>query len=950
MSENGFAPPPDDGGWLPHPDEPAWEWHPVTREVRPRQVPVYAPPALPPEALTADLATRLLFASGATPVVPESTGPWCGEAEPPYGVDPDHWTRTAPRFHMTFFNEEPGGLGDTTLNVFGTVTTKLTWANIADGFYRKFFNANPNGWTETGKKHRNINLRAEGETGGKYGAPMFSPFEFNRGHRDNSSAGYSTFVVLDIDGKASSGGKVTIADLNALLEGLHGKVPYIFASSFAHKGSYDIRGRLLLPLAEQMLASDVSKIWPLLNKRYAAGRADPKAKAISQPFFVPTRQEGGAYMCRRWDAGEPIDGTLLLAEAGAAITSRGLTPTKTEIRIVGERLVAGNEMPKMRRGDHVPSHVRGLALVALAEGQPFAGPGAAGPLAEEQREPVLFAAIKEIANRWKSLDPEVVTTDIFDEPLRRMSVHEGAPTREQVIDRLKRLVKGFAMDNAVDIARTLGTGRDTPYTPEELESMAESLGVAPDDLEKLWIVQTGEYHVFVAGQYRSFPSDRALTAIRQCLAPAASARVQLEKIDDKTSKRAKKSLQDLMDDYGTAAERVELSFLEQRSRYDVHSGTFIYAPCPRRPYVAEYNQEIAFWLFLFSHGAMNPQQHEHFLEYLAAIPRVDKPVRALVLLGAKLTGKNLLANGAAQIWADRPVDYEEAVATFNWGLRRCPVVFQDEKPPSDTRTFRSFVQRRNHELNRKNHDPMTLHGSPRLILAANNRELFFSFSESFDKSDPGAIADRLLVIDSGDDHDDGSHPVRDYLRSLPAGTTDEWVEGGGIARHILWLSENVHVTEGTRFLGRPFGTKDMELDLVTGSGLSDLICMWLVKHICEGKPNPQIPPGYVQCTDYGELRVHAAVLSNFWTVYVNTDGTKVPSPNALAKALSSISENRRANITIAGALQKARIPKVSILKHWAEQNGMETAQRIDDGLVNLAERTRRYIDGKGGLN
>jgi hypothetical protein len=104
--------------------------------------------------------------------------------------------------------------------------------------------------------------------------------------------------------------------------------------------------------------------------------------------------------------------------------------------------------------------------------------------------------------------------------------------------------------------------------------------------------------------------------------------------------------------------------------------------------------------------------------------------------------------------------------------------------------LREFVTARSHTVNRKNQPITTVEGCARLIFASNKADnLKF---ENYNAQAREALAERLLCIYPGKD-------AQDFLANIPRTTKESWV-AEGIAKHALWLRDNLEITYTGRLL------------------------------------------------------------------------------------------------------------------------------------------------------
>lgn len=752
--------------------------------------------------------------------------------------------------------------------------------------------------------------------------PMFGPHEIREGQPCSIATVLAvSFGVLDLDDWSKEVPGWPEDELIKLLADLHDEIPYVFASSWSHPGGGKVRGRILVPFSRPVLPSEWPRFWPILNERYARGRADTKCKDPSRRYWVPAYEEGGtaAPIYARSDTGKPIDVDAIMLDAGATGFTGGATPTRDDLRRLSDRWASGKK-------ENLQKLAKCLRLVV--RGDAFEGPG--------ERDNMLFQLCAEIVSRWPTLDVDEASK-LFAPSLALMG--PDAPTAEKAADMMRRRQRGMVNSRAIMIREAFGTDRTDPYSSAELEGFAEQMGIPPDRLRQRWVIQRGSsFYVFVAGAYRRYSTEDVVAAAQRDLAPAITAQVDTQIATDK-GVRPRTALE-LVKDFGSVATSVEVDLSAQMAYYDEERFAMVEAPCPIRVKAQE-SPEIARWLELLA----GPEKHERLLQWIAAVTMIDQPSAALYLEGAGGAGKTLLACGLAKIWSpDRPTTLDEAMGDFNEPIMRCPLVFGDEVAPVDARgrlqtsLMREFIQARSRPLKRKYQPNATLRGCARLILAANNRNLLAT-AEHLNENDINAIVERFfyLMVYLPAGCDPKRPPAREYLESLGQQRVEEWVSKDEIARHALWLRENLEVPRKSRFLVGGEAS-DLTRSLATSTGLRAEVCHWLVGFLLTPKPfRLKAHVAHLVRVSRGRLLVNARAVTEFWGDYVQNDRDP-PRAMQVSQALTGLS-NGRVFLKHKGEKVAYREIDLENLREWAVTTQYADVDTLVRALLDLDEDT-----------
>jgi hypothetical protein len=366
----------------------------------------------------------------------------------------------------------------------------------------------------------------------------------------------------------------------------------------------------------------------------------------------------------------------------------------------------------------------------------------------------------------------------------------------------------------------------------------------------------------------------------------------------------------------------------------VDGDVFVEAIAPRRADLTPlYNDRIETWL-----RALAGDRAGLLLDWLATFPRLDEPTPALILIGARKAGKNLLAEGAARLWKHGvPTPFESTTADFNEALQQCPLLFADEKLPVDGKGrskldehIRQLVTARTHAINRKYKPVVTAHGCVRIIVATNHQRFAFS---NMNEESKAALSERILHVDVSD-------AARAYLESLGGrAATREWVEGDALARHILWLAETRDVRPGSRLLvdGNGRGLIDVAS---SSDGVDADLSEWLCRYLAEPS-RASIGNGAAGViAGAGELWVSHIAFDggeDVWRRFVRHTRSELPSTTALGRALAGLAGEVSERKQVPGTSKRSKYHKIDVnaLLTWADRYGHDVdAIKTTIGVVN----------------
>jgi hypothetical protein len=383
------------------------------------------------------------------------------------------------------------------------------------------------------------------------------------------------------------------------------------------------------------------------------------------------------------------------------------------------------------------------------------------------------------------------------------------------------------------------------------------------------------------------------------------------------------------------AERHGYPVNEWRGSFDatysrVEGETFVESIAPKRNDLSPmFDARIDTWL-----RALGGEVADRLLDWCACLPKLSRPLPALVLVGARKAGKNLLAEGAARLWrAGTPTPFEAVQADFNEALQRCPLLFADEQLPKDARgrvaideQLRQLVTARSHVINRKYQPVVTVDGCVRIVIATNQESFEF---RGMTEEAKNALAERLLFVRVGS-------AAREYLESLGGSrATEAWVNGDGIARHVLWLNENRTLTyPGSRLMVEGNGRELIDNAQNSGGVGADL-CTWLCGYLTD--PGASNIGNGAKGVIYGNGELWVSTLAwvggeEAWSRFVKHTRAELPSVVQLGRALSGLSGDVRKQLPVPLPLPKgfptrSQYHKIDVrqLLAWADRYGYDAA-------------------------
>lgn len=752
---------------------------------------------------------------------------------------------------------------------------------------------------------------------------MFTPAEFppGVGSRAKENVIRVWFGVMDMDG-------ITPTQLLWLCERLGG-LDAVLYTTWRHAESYQKNGlwkiRVCVRFSRPVEAAEWPTFWPAFNE-FFGGLNDPQCADACRCYFGPFAPPGTPPELCHFIVfgGEALDVEQILAQASE-------TPPPGHQKVPRERLKKIAARWKKAK-DYYRSEM-GDVLMHIFHGEAFAEPG--------NRDNLLFQLCSDLAKELPNADPESVA-DLFA-PSLQMSGPD-APTVESVREKFERAQTNAAAEvmakKLAEVAESklyirqcfakTDPTRDYPYTEPELDAMAAKLKCSRDEMTKRWIIQRGAQFYFLGPDavYSSGygEKDGPNAALRE-LAPAITAGVELA-TETKTG-RIHKGIYSLVREYGSVAEDLVLDLAAQEAKYEPVTKLFVEAPCPLRNLTPLYDAQVAQWLEIL----VPPEHHQDVLNWLAHVTDLDRTCAALVMTGDPDTGKTLFACGVARLWTENaPTELEDALGKFNSALAACPLVFADEKLPTDNRgkgrtgEIRKFISALSRPFERKFQHATKIRGAARLLIAANNDDVM-AVQEHLTVGDIEAISQRFY-------HFRVRSEAIAFLKS-PGVDPKSFVKDDRIARHVLWLRDNFAKTSVGRFIIRPKSTAFSDA-LTTKSQYRSEVLLWLLSYLKNPTLMNSLAMGGVRINDE-KLYVKTICMLQYWTSYLE----KVPAPTLwhLERTLGALSAPIRpefADLVAAkdGTKHKSRYREIRLgaLYDFAENVEFMTREEIDEAL------------------
>ena len=584
----------------------------------------------------------------------------------------------------------------------------------------------------------------------------------------------------------------------------------------------------------------------------------------------------------------------------------------------------------------------GEALVKLAAREAFAS--------HEEALPISRSLARLLAEQYPQADPDQIAR-LFASSLSLMQAQAGPawPTaltaqviadvcrarQHEIRSAKQRDEQESQREQSRRISQAFGNQRTLPYTVDEFAEIARQQRCTVEEMRKRLIIQSGPSFFFLLGNTYSPPIEHGAEEYAyNALAAAEPLGVDLHFVN-KMGEVKRRKLKDLVVDYGVVAEKLSVDLAAPWSYYDGDTKTMHYAVCPLRRIQPERVPEIEHYLSLW--------QSESVLDWLAYLPRLDRPAKAIYMIGGAGVGKSFFALCLSRLWSTGgPSRADDLLGDFNQGVTSCPLVFFDEQLPLElrgrkgTERLRYEIQSTTRPYKAKFRSSAALIGSLRFVLAANH-ERMVQTDDALTTHDVDGIRQRLepvLVPEA----------AGEYLRSLGMERTQRWLDDDLFAKHVLWLRD----TRDLPHVGR-FGPDRVDEvrsptvrrvhDTLRFSGPTGDVLSWVYGAVVgDGAP----PPGSILWGHVGDdvyLLLNLEAVQQYWTLILpHVRPLPRPSMRDAFKALRVAKTRVREN----GKRLRYHAISPSALTNWMNVSEADTLH-FNERCAALIQRGVREI-------
>lgn len=667
----------------------------------------------------------------------------------------------------------------------------------------------------------------------------------------------------------------------------------------------DERRRLIIPLAEPIPGTQYDALLGMIWGRYAE-HSDRESGGVHRAFYVPSRH--------------PERESELHYLPGAGLRFSALTPPLAPVpeqRVHALSIDTWQRLAARWTRSSKPSDLDlGARLKRILEGVSYADHG--------ERDTVTWRLVQAIAHAYPEISPDAVR-ELFSLSVDRMRGDGSTLTLDEIVEKLERARRGVLAaqdtllpdDRRAAIRQAFGSSRDTPYTDDELDTIASHVGLDRATLDRSWILHRGAEYWLIGpdGKLVQACRDSLENTARVVLAPTPVELHEIGKLGRQWMPRKR-----LLELYSLPLDDLSRSLVIDEPRFELPARRLTMPACPRRDIAPRFDPEIDQWLHLLA-----GDRYELLLAWLQWVPALDRPCAALVITGPKSVGKSLLAQGISRLWCETgPTDLADAMGAWNQAIERCPYCFADEgRIPKDqrgherTEDLREFIQCTRRVVNQKYRQPMALEGATRTQIAANNLDLL-TLGGNLSGHDVDAIAARFV-------HVAGQPEAAAFLEARGGREgAAPWVEGDGLAAHVLWWYERQAFPWIGRF-GVPPQPELVDRMLVRG-GTRAAICELIVRALKDQQP---LRPTAIVAG--AEFACKLDWITETWDVYLRQ---RKPETPFLLQALDGLGE--QGEVDGEGWF----LVRTSRLQAWAREAGVGSPGRVHEWLVQH-ERDRR---------
>ena len=393
---------------------------------------------------------------------------------------------------------------------------------------------------------------------------------------------------------------------------------------------------------------------------------------------------------------------------------------------------------------------------------------------------------------------------------------------------------------------------------------------------------------------------------------------------------AAKSLGAVCMQYCTVAREAIADMTVERSQYRAETGVFREAVARKDITEVEFDPLIDEWLRLLA-----GPHYEKVADWVAAVPKLEYQNSALYLDGYSGAGKGMLAHGLARIWsrAAKPTPFVNAIDKNNSIVMRCPLVYIDEGIPGKrgniTAELRSLVGQSSLMVGEKYEPSRPVVGAVRLLICANNSDVLLFGDAEMSMRDLEAVVGRILHVEAREE-------AAIFLKenNQDGALTRRWVEGGGIARHCLYLAANREITTGKRFLVEGDETS-MHQRLMMQGDTNGLVYEWLARYATAPEQVEKVYRGKSQEPQArigaGQIYVNTQCVLDCWRTYMHED-VKRPTATRIGRVLSRLA-HRTVRIGPRGTRVRMHVIRADMVLTWCRQQQIGNEDRIEENLM-----------------
>lgn len=712
-------------------------------------------------------------------------------------------------------------------------------------------------------------------------------------------------------------------DINDVLSRLEG-VAYAAHTTWKHgTENYGPRWRVIVPFATPIAGPQYKAIrrWLMLRlngESVTENKEDKQASALSNFYYLPCCAPGNEELYElRIGEGIFLE-TPSLSEFQRGIPSARILGSKVDWVWLKAKMAAYPKDAEIRK-----------AFRAVIKGASFSAHGS--------RDSLLTRMCGALAG-WAPNAPAEELAAIFAPSLAVMEAEhpeDPPPSMELTVDKVQRAQDGLSAqaheensmraENAQEI--TLKDKIDSSLLDES--AIRVGLPNGEELLRRLILRENNSTWIWdpIVADWVGPQSDAATAMI---------ARQELGKIPGVDPYARKKdgdirlkTLVELQDDHAKLLREVVYDLTVTNSTYNIQEEKLTLVGAARRAIEPQYSEFVDAWF-----RALGADRAESFLDWMAGLTWLHRPNSVLFLTGAPDVGKGLLMRGLARVWrTDSPVDVKKM--TDNHGafeLHKCPLLKIDEgkwnKYVDATSLIRELVTQSARMINRKHHDPYELVGYLRVIIAANNFNIFSNDEHSLTPDDRDAIAQRFLQINPSDE-------ARELLLSIDAQERANLAEEDHIARHVLWLSENREVKSEGRFIvpgekDSGFATRIITEDHRWGSWVVE----WLARYLTDPQKVEASERGLVFRGSGKVIISPEAVVNTFEKVLKNKQR---PQSLDISNALKSLSRPGHLVAMPGGKGGVGFDIMIESIAKWAQEKGVGNPTRIRANTIGIVK-------------